>query len=74
MDKILVPVDFSNNSSNNRIDDYPFGGGAGMLMKPEPIFEAIKSIRTFAKIDDILDVRAPGVGNMVSVFQWKHIV
>lgn len=25
-------------------DDYRFGGGAGMLIKPEPCFEAIKSI------------------------------
>ena len=28
-----------------RIDDYPFGGGAGMILKPEPIFAAIKSIK-----------------------------
>jgi tRNA (guanine37-N1)-methyltransferase len=27
-------------------DDRPFGGGAGMLMKPEPIFEAVESLRT----------------------------
>ncbi|MDO5044198.1 MAG: tRNA (guanosine(37)-N1)-methyltransferase TrmD [Coriobacteriia bacterium] len=26
------------------VDDVPYGGGAGMLMKPEPIFEAIKDI------------------------------
>lgn len=26
-------------------DDRPFGGGAGMLMKPEPLFEAIESLR-----------------------------
>jgi tRNA (guanine37-N1)-methyltransferase len=25
-------------------DDYPYGGGAGMLMKPEPIFEAVESV------------------------------
>lgn len=25
-------------------DDYPFGGGAGLVMKPEPIFEAYDSI------------------------------
>lgn len=25
-------------------DDYPFGGGAGMVMKPEPITEAVESI------------------------------
>ena len=27
------------------VDDYPYGGGAGMVMKPEPIFEAVESIR-----------------------------
>ncbi len=27
-------------------DDRPFGGGAGMLMKPEPIFEAVESLQT----------------------------
>ncbi|MDO5462790.1 MAG: tRNA (guanosine(37)-N1)-methyltransferase TrmD [bacterium] len=27
------------------LDDKPYGGGAGMLMKPEPLFEAIESLR-----------------------------
>jgi len=27
-------------------DDKPYGGGPGMLMKPEPLFEAVESIRT----------------------------
>lgn len=27
------------------VDDRPFGGGPGMLMKPEPIFEAVASLR-----------------------------
>lgn len=26
------------------VDDYPFGGGAGMVMKPGPFFEAVESI------------------------------
>lgn len=26
------------------VDDRPFGGGAGMLLKPEPIFDAVESI------------------------------
>jgi tRNA (guanine37-N1)-methyltransferase len=26
------------------VDDYPFGGGAGMVMKPEPFFEAAESL------------------------------
>lgn len=32
--------DFSNNK-HNKVDDYPFGGGAGMLMSVEPIYNAI---------------------------------
>lgn len=27
------------------VDDYPFGGGAGMVFKPEPLFRAVESIR-----------------------------
>lgn len=27
------------------VDDTPYGGGAGMVLKPEPIFEAVKSIK-----------------------------
>ncbi len=27
------------------VDDYPYGGGAGMVLKPEPIFEAVEQIK-----------------------------
>lgn len=27
------------------VDDYPFGGGPGMVLKPEPVFEAVESVR-----------------------------
>src|SRR5437762_83460 len=27
------------------VDDKPFGGGPGMLLKPEPIFEAVEALR-----------------------------
>jgi tRNA (guanine37-N1)-methyltransferase len=30
------------------VDDYPFGGGAGMVMKPEPLFDAIEAIQPLA--------------------------
>jgi len=30
---------------HHTVDDYPYGGGAGMVLKPEPIFEAVESIR-----------------------------
>lgn len=36
--------DFSKNK-HNKVDDYPFGGGMGMVMKPEPIYNAINSVK-----------------------------
>ncbi|MEO6208797.1 MAG: tRNA (guanosine(37)-N1)-methyltransferase TrmD [Gemmatimonadaceae bacterium] len=32
------------------VDDAPFGGGPGMVMKPEPFFEAVESIEAKAPI------------------------
>ena len=33
---------------HRKVDDEPFGGGAGMVLKPEPIFLAVESIRAEA--------------------------
>jgi len=30
---------------HRKVDDIPFGGGTGMVMKPEPIFEAVKALK-----------------------------
>ncbi|HSS92954.1 MAG TPA: tRNA (guanosine(37)-N1)-methyltransferase TrmD, partial [Candidatus Dormibacteraeota bacterium] len=30
---------------HRQVDDTPFGGGPGMVLKPEPVFEAVESIR-----------------------------
>ncbi|MBP3285008.1 MAG: tRNA (guanosine(37)-N1)-methyltransferase TrmD [Clostridia bacterium] len=35
--------DFANNK-HNRVDDYPYGGGAGMVMQAQPIYDAYKSL------------------------------
>ncbi|MEF9941272.1 MAG: tRNA (guanosine(37)-N1)-methyltransferase TrmD [Lachnospiraceae bacterium] len=35
--------DYADNK-HNRVDDYPYGGGAGMLMQAEPVYGAYKSI------------------------------
>jgi len=32
------------------VDDYPYGGGAGMVMKPEPFFEAVEALGASAPI------------------------
>ncbi|TQR21092.1 tRNA (guanosine(37)-N1)-methyltransferase TrmD [Psychrobacillus vulpis] len=37
--------DFSGNK-HHKVDDYPYGGGAGMVLKPEPLFNAIDSLTT----------------------------
>jgi tRNA (guanine37-N1)-methyltransferase len=30
---------------HNQVDDRPFGGGEGMVLKPEPVFEAVEAVR-----------------------------
>ena len=35
--------DYSNDK-HRKVDDYPFGGGPGMVLKPEPVFDAVESI------------------------------
>lgn len=37
--------DFTHNK-HKVVDDRPFGGGAGMVLKPEPLFEAVESIKS----------------------------
>jgi tRNA (guanine37-N1)-methyltransferase len=41
--RIINFRDYSSNKHNN-VDDYPYGGGAGMVLKPQPIFDAVEDI------------------------------
>ena len=34
---------------HRRVDDEPYGGGAGMVMKPEPLFAAVEAVRELAE-------------------------
>ncbi len=43
--RTVNPRDFTTDR-HNTTDDRPFGGGPGMVMKPEPLFAAIESIQT----------------------------
>jgi len=36
-------------NKHKKVDDYPYGGGAGMVMTPQPIVDAIKSIKKLNK-------------------------
>lgn len=33
-------------NKHRQVDDEPYGGGPGMVMKPEPFFEAVENLRT----------------------------
>ncbi|MCR5175771.1 MAG: tRNA (guanosine(37)-N1)-methyltransferase TrmD [Anaerovibrio sp.] len=42
---ITNPRDFAE-GRHQQVDDTPFGGGSGMVMKPEPIFRAVNNVRS----------------------------
>ena len=42
------------------IDDTPYGGGAGMVLKPEPIFECVESLQSQRTYDEVIYVTADG--------------
>jgi tRNA (guanine37-N1)-methyltransferase len=41
------------------VDDVPFGGGPGMVLKPEPLFEAVDAIRRSAGDPDAIVLTTP---------------
>ncbi len=47
------PRDFTTDK-HHRVDDEPYGGGVGMLMKPEPIFAAVESLPVLPRREVIL--------------------
>ena len=54
IDHKLVSINLHNirdytHDKHHTADDYAYGGGAGMILKPEPIFEALEAIETDIK-------------------------
>ena len=50
---LVDPRDFTTDK-HRRVDDEPYGGGVGMLLKPEPIFAAVESLPVLPRRDVIL--------------------
>lgn len=50
---LINPREFTNDK-HRRVDDEPYGGGVGMLMKPEPIFGAVESLPILPRREVIL--------------------
>lgn len=42
------------------IDDTPFGGGSGMILKPEPIFECVETLQKERRYDEIVFLSPEG--------------
>jgi tRNA (guanine37-N1)-methyltransferase len=40
--------------SYKQIDDEPYGGGAGMILKPEPFFRCIKELQSQREYDEVI--------------------
>ena len=50
---LVNPRDFTTDK-HHKVDDEPYGGGVGMLMKPEPIFAAVESLPILPRCEVIL--------------------
>ncbi|MDZ8184653.1 MAG: tRNA (guanosine(37)-N1)-methyltransferase TrmD [Nostoc sp. ChiSLP02] len=50
---LINPRDFTTDK-HRKVDDEPYGGGVGMLMKPEPIFNAVESLPILPRREVIL--------------------
>lgn len=44
LDINLINIRDFSTDKHNKADDYPFGGGLGMVMLPQPVFDALKSL------------------------------
>jgi tRNA (guanine37-N1)-methyltransferase len=65
IDKKILTIsihDFREYSTDkhNRVDDYPYGGGAGMVMMAEPIVRCIESLSATVDYDDIIYMSPDG--------------
>lgn len=46
---------------HHQVDDYPFGGEAGMVMKPEPIFRCIEALKSERTYDEVIYTSPDGI-------------
>ena len=64
IDRQLISVAIHNirdwaRDKHRMVDDYPYGGGAGMVMKPEPIFEAVEWLKAGGDLSSAVILLTP---------------
>ena len=62
--------DYSADMKHHKVDDYTYGGGAGMLMQAQPIYDCFKAIKK--RIEDNIDnndnLEAKGTGRLRVIY------
>ena len=59
--------------SYRQVDDKPYGGGAGMVLKPEPIYNAFQSIRKSTKSKTLLMTPQGKVLKQKDLVKWSNL-
>ena len=76
LDKNLIDVNLHDlreygEGSYRQVDDKPYGGGAGMVLKPEPIYKAHESIRKSPKSKTLLMTPQGKVLKQKDLARWS---
>ena len=68
-------VNFREYSQNKhqKVDDYPYGGGAGMVLTPQPIFDAVESVVAKSETTPRVLLMSPQ-GETFTQKKEKHLV
>ncbi len=78
LDKNLIDVNLYDlreygEGSYRQVDDKPYGGGAGMVLKPEPIYKAYESIRKLPKSKTLLMTPQGKVLKQKDLVRWSAL-
>jgi len=78
LDKNLIDVNLHDlreygEGSYRQVDDKPYGGGAGMVLKPEPIYKAYESIRKLPKSKTLLMTPQGKVLKQLDFLRWSSL-
>ncbi len=78
LDKNLIDVNLHDlreygEGSYRQVDDKPYGGGAGMVLKPEPIYKAYESIRKPPKSKTLLMTPQGKVLKQKDLASWSTL-
>ncbi len=78
LDKNLIDLNLHDlrkygEGSYRQVDDKPYGGGAGMVLKPGPIFKAHESINKFPKSKTLLMTPQGKVLKQKDLLRWSTL-